>query len=89
MGTRTGAGHKRAQRASTDIMIEVKRLKRTSMEEAKEEEKESDQARGQTRINLRLAFRRWRELRKIKGCKTDAKLDLFLLAGSLSYVLCC
>lgn len=76
MGTRTGAGQKRAQWASTDIMIEVKRPK-------------SDQARGQTRINLRLAFSRLRGLRKIKGCKTDAKLDLFLLAGLLSYVLCC
>lgn len=45
MGTRTGAGQKRAQRASTDIMIEVKRPKRTSMEEAKEEEKESQDRR--------------------------------------------
>lgn len=45
MGTRTGAVEKRAQRASTDIMIEVKRPKRTSMEEAKEEEKESQDRR--------------------------------------------
>lgn len=36
-------------------------------------------ARSKTRINIGAAFERWRDLRQLKGMKTDAELALFLL----------
>lgn len=39
------------------------------------EEGESDEA----RINIGVAFQRWREIRELKGFKTDAEFATFLL----------
>lgn len=41
--------------------------------------KESDRARGKTRINIGRAFERWRHFRELKGCKSDPELAFFLL----------
>ncbi|KAM4616070.1 uncharacterized protein ACJ7VT_009053 isoform 2-T2 [Polymixia lowei] len=39
----------------------------------------ADKARSKTRINIGIAFERWRKLREIKGLKSDAELAVFLL----------
>ncbi|XP_048009675.1 uncharacterized protein LOC125243875 [Megalobrama amblycephala] len=41
--------------------------------------KRLDQQRAQTRVNIGVAFPRWRQLRDSKGLKTDAMLAVFLL----------
>ena len=38
-----------------------------------------DKARGQTRVNIGSTFERWRQLRKLKGLKSDAEVAVFLL----------
>uniref|UniRef100_A0A3Q1B5Z6 Uncharacterized protein n=1 Tax=Amphiprion ocellaris TaxID=80972 RepID=A0A3Q1B5Z6_AMPOC len=38
-----------------------------------------DQSRAKTRINIGEAFQRWRDLRELKGMKTDAEVAVFLL----------
>ncbi|CAM4574040.1 unnamed protein product [Leuciscus chuanchicus] len=38
-----------------------------------------DKARGQTRVNIGAAFERWRQLRELKGLKSDAEVAVFLL----------
>ena len=38
-----------------------------------------DKARGQTRVNIGAAFERWRQLRHLKGLKSDAEVAVFLL----------
>uniref|UniRef100_A0A674MHT5 Uncharacterized protein n=1 Tax=Takifugu rubripes TaxID=31033 RepID=A0A674MHT5_TAKRU len=40
-----------------------------------------ESARSKTRIYIGVAFERWRDLRQLKGMKTDAELALFLLDG--------
>ncbi|XP_041834095.1 uncharacterized protein LOC121635100 [Melanotaenia boesemani] len=44
-----------------------------------ESQKLYDQKRGKTRINIGVAFTRWRQLRNNKGLKSDAELATFLL----------
>lgn len=39
----------------------------------------SDKERDKTRINIGLAFPRWRELRELKGLQSDSELALLLL----------
>lgn len=41
--------------------------------------KRLDQARAQTRVNIGVAFQRWRQLREMKGLKSDAMVAVFLL----------
>ncbi|KAF4088920.1 hypothetical protein AMELA_G00060220 [Ameiurus melas] len=41
--------------------------------------RESDRARAKTRINLGMAFESWRQLRDLKGLKTNAEMAFFLL----------
>ncbi|XP_034043428.1 zinc finger protein 3 homolog [Thalassophryne amazonica] len=41
--------------------------------------KARDKARGQTRVDIGAAFSRWRQLRHLKGLKSDAEVALFLL----------
>ncbi|KAI3352331.1 hypothetical protein L3Q82_005298 [Scortum barcoo] len=53
--------------------------KRRRSEEQKLKKKGFDQARAKTRINIGEAFQRWRELRELKGMKTDVEVALFLL----------
>ncbi len=38
-----------------------------------------DQARGRTRVNIRVAFQQWRELKEWEGLELDAEFVLFLL----------
>lgn len=38
-----------------------------------------DQARAESRVNIGEAFERWRDLRELKGMKTDEEVALFLL----------
>lgn len=40
-----------------------------------------ESARSKTRIYIGVAFERWRDLRQLKGMKTDAELAMFLLDG--------
>uniref|UniRef100_A0A672YGK9 Zinc finger protein 664-like n=1 Tax=Sphaeramia orbicularis TaxID=375764 RepID=A0A672YGK9_9TELE len=53
--------------------------KRKRTDEQKKAKRESDRARAKTRVNLGIAFDRWRELRELKGMKSDPELALFLL----------
>ncbi|XP_038145258.1 uncharacterized protein LOC119786170 [Cyprinodon tularosa] len=53
--------------------------KKMSMEEKNSRKKELDRARDKTRVNMGSAFQRWRELRDLKGFKTDFELGTFLL----------
>ena len=41
--------------------------------------RELDKARSKTRVNLGLAFPRWRALKERMGLKSDAELGIFLL----------
>ncbi|CAL8325221.1 unnamed protein product [Arctogadus glacialis] len=41
--------------------------------------KKLETARGKTRINIGLAFQRWRQLRELNGLKSDAMVAVFLL----------
>uniref|UniRef100_A0A3B5BHY5 Uncharacterized protein n=1 Tax=Stegastes partitus TaxID=144197 RepID=A0A3B5BHY5_9TELE len=45
----------------------------------KQKKKHYDQSRAKTRINIGEAFQRWRDLRELKGMKTDAEVAVFLL----------
>lgn len=56
-----------------------KRRKRSKNVSVKKRVYES--ARSKTRIYIGVAFERWRNLRQLKGMKTDAELALFLLDG--------
>ncbi|XDV26995.1 hypothetical protein PO909_030597 [Leuciscus waleckii] len=38
-----------------------------------------DKQRNKTRVNIGVAFQRWRELRDLKGLKSDSSMALFLL----------
>ncbi len=38
-----------------------------------------DKARGQTRVNIGAGFERWRQLRHLKGLKSEAEVAVFLL----------
>ena len=42
-------------------------------------EKRLDKARGQTRVNISVAFQRWQNLRELKGLKREAEFAIFLL----------
>ncbi|KAM4615254.1 uncharacterized protein ACJ7VT_010431 [Polymixia lowei] len=53
--------------------------KRKSDAEKQLTKKELNRARDQTRVNIGEAHQRWRELRLLKGFKSDAQLALFLL----------
>lgn len=63
--------------ASVEILTGSKRQKRMLIKKAKKRKKKV--AKRETRVNLRLAFGCWRELCKIKGYKTHAKVDFLLL----------
>ncbi len=54
-------------------------------EEQKKANRASDKARTKTRVNFGRSFNRWRELRDLKGFKTDPELALFLLD---TYAIC-
>lgn len=60
-------------------MAEKKKPKRIRSEEQKWKKKFYDQARAKSRVNIGEAFQQWRDLREIKGMKTDAEVALFLL----------
>lgn len=48
------------------------------------EKRQSDRIRDKTRLNLRCAFTRWRELWDFRGFKTDIELALFVLINTSS-----
>ncbi|XP_008294770.1 uncharacterized protein LOC103368241 [Stegastes partitus] len=60
-----------------------KRPKRIRSAEHKQKKKHYDQSRAKTRINIGEAFQRWRDLRELKGMKTDAEVAVFLLDSYL------
>ncbi len=41
--------------------------------------KRYDQARGRTRVNIRVAFQLWGELKEQEGLESDTEVVLFLL----------
>ncbi|XP_053195562.1 uncharacterized protein LOC128379949 [Scomber japonicus] len=65
------------------IALNVDSLEKGKKEKPEEErtanKKALDKARGQTRINIGVAFERWRQLRDLKGLNSDAEVALFLL----------
>ncbi|KAM4622209.1 uncharacterized protein ACJ7VT_006459 [Polymixia lowei] len=60
--------------ASDDIILSCHQKKSRSLSQ-----KLSDKARSKTRVNIGLAFERWRSLRAAKEFKTDEDLAFFLL----------
>lgn len=71
-----------ADDGTTEVTVKTapRRRKRAPMtEEAKQAKREGDKNRGRTRVNLGLAFNRWRELRNLRGFKSDIHLAFFLL----------
>ncbi|XP_028300650.1 uncharacterized protein LOC114462164 [Gouania willdenowi] len=64
--------------ATTAYMAETTSKKRRP-EGRKPKKKELYRARDKSRINIGVDFQRWRELRDLKGLKTDAELATFLL----------
>jgi len=58
----------------------VSRLKkRKTVFEKAMNKKSLDKSRNQTRVNIGMAFQRWRQLRDLKGLKSDSMMALFLL----------
>ncbi|KAL0973572.1 hypothetical protein UPYG_G00206280 [Umbra pygmaea] len=53
--------------------------KRKTLFESAKNKKDLDKARNQTRVNIGVAFQRWRNLRDSKMLKSDAIVALFLL----------
>ncbi len=53
--------------------------KKVTVEEKKAKKKVLNQARDKTRVNIGVAFQRWRELHDLKGFKTNSELATFLL----------
>lgn len=53
--------------------------KRKTEEERRESRRLADKSRSQTRINVGVAFQRWRKLREFKALKSDAELAVVLL----------
>lgn len=53
--------------------------KRKTEEEKNIRRKEVDRARNKTRVNVGVAFDRWREVRDLTGFHLDADLAMFLL----------
>ena len=56
-----------------------KQPKRKRLEDHKLKKKGYDHERAKTRVNIGVAFQRWRELHELKGLKTDAEVAVFLL----------
>uniref|UniRef100_A0A671VTA7 Uncharacterized protein n=1 Tax=Sparus aurata TaxID=8175 RepID=A0A671VTA7_SPAAU len=61
-----------------------KKRKRIRTEDQRKAKRESDRARAKTRINIGDSFERWRELRGLKGFKSDPEFARFLLARSFA-----
>lgn len=57
--------------------IKTGKRKKTDDDDKKAKKKELDRPRNKTRVNIGAAFPRWRELRVLKGLKTDAELATF------------
>lgn len=53
--------------------------KKKTTDERRALHKELNRARDRTRVNIGVAFSRWRELRKQRRIKSDADLATFLL----------
>ncbi len=63
----------------------AKRKRKELTEEQKKAKRDSDRTWAKTRVNCGPSFNRWRELRDLKGFKTDPELAVFLLDR---YVIC-
>ncbi|XP_074546818.1 uncharacterized protein LOC141805591 isoform X2 [Halichoeres trimaculatus] len=61
------------------VAMAEKQPKRIRTEEHKIKKKVYDHNRGKTRVNIGVAFRRWRELRDLTELKTDEDVAVFLL----------
>ncbi|XP_049450602.1 uncharacterized protein LOC125899956 [Epinephelus fuscoguttatus] len=59
--------------------------KRKSWAEKAATKKALDKARGQTRVAIGAAFERWRQLKKLKGLKSDVEVAIFLLDSYAKY----
>ena len=56
-----------------------KKRKTVTVQEKAMNKKSLDKQRNKTRVNIGVAFQRWRELRELKGLKSDSLMALFLL----------
>ena len=56
-----------------------KAKKRKTEAEKTTTKKNAEKARSKSRVNIGLAFERWRQLRELKGLESDAKVAVFLL----------
>ncbi|KAJ8254970.1 hypothetical protein GJAV_G00199450, partial [Gymnothorax javanicus] len=57
----------------------LRQVRRGSQKKKKAQKKELDKVRDETRVNIGVAFQRWREFLDLEGLKTDAELATFLL----------
>ncbi|XP_037830602.1 zinc finger protein 37 isoform X2 [Kryptolebias marmoratus] len=64
---------------TTPFALKVSDKNRKSLVGQRALNKDLDQARNKTRVNIGAAFPRWRELREQKGFRNDAQLATFLL----------
>ena len=53
--------------------------KRKTLFEQATNKKRLDKARSETRVNIGMAFQRWRELRELKGLRSDPMVAVYLL----------
>lgn len=65
--------------ATTAYTAKTAKKKKLDESTVKARKKESDKARGATRVNIGIAFERWRVLKENKGFKFDYELATFLL----------
>ncbi len=71
--------------ADTGAGSAKRKRKELTKEQKKKAKRDSDRASAKTPVNFGLSFNRWRELRDLKGFRTDPELSLFLLDR---YVIC-
>lgn len=74
---------KKTEMRKSEKQKEFRKLpkKRTRTKDISVKKRIYETARSKTRINIGAAFERWRDLRQLKGMKTDGELALFLLNG--------
>ena len=63
----------------TSACTAKERKKRKTDVEQTLDKKRLDKARGQTRVNIGVAFQWWRNLRELKGPESNTKVANFLL----------
>ncbi|XP_051549559.1 uncharacterized protein LOC127438202 isoform X4 [Myxocyprinus asiaticus] len=66
----------------------VVKTKKPRTEQSLQAKRESDRVRNKTRINIGLAFPKWRQLRDLKGFKRDPEMAFFFFLLSNLFICC-